>query len=425
MKNQMAIRLLLASNVISGFAQGITMITIPMYFTDLGLSQPFMAAYWVVTLVTLFWTPYAGMLVDKYNRKSIFKWVNLVCGVILSAIFLTCWYNPQAVAVGAGLAFAMTFWNFNIYYACFYSFLQEISEPSSYGTLAGKIEVQGQSAAALAGALAGELLTGGHWDLTGWLGFSVHFPQFSMNEIIGANALAYFVVYLLIAQMRYVPLATGAAEQTSVWERLLTGGRWLWNHPVMLWFGVLSLSVFVIVIIGTYTLYPIYAKVQVDGKANTYAISELCYALGAIVAGMYIQRLFAWTSNTKAIIILTVVTAAKCVFLMLNTSVGLFWSMSFLLGITNAGVRVLRVSYLFSALPNWVSGRVNSLFAVSNTLVRLVFLALFSVPFFHEGNHVIWAFGALAIFLVVSAMGLVWVHYAMRKESNELASAAH
>ena len=69
MKNARAIRLLLFANFISGIAQGISMISIPLYFARNHMSNWFNIAYVMITVVSLFWSLYGGTLIDKYNRK--------------------------------------------------------------------------------------------------------------------------------------------------------------------------------------------------------------------------------------------------------------------------------------------------------------------------------------------------------------------
>ena len=77
MKNKQAIYLLFLANIISGIAQGISMIAIPWYFVKI-VSRPdvFANAYLLITFLTLFWGLYAGTLVDRYSRKTLFIIIN-------------------------------------------------------------------------------------------------------------------------------------------------------------------------------------------------------------------------------------------------------------------------------------------------------------------------------------------------------------
>ena len=64
MKNVRAIRLLLFANFISEISQGISMISIPLYFATNQLSNWFNVAYASITVVSLFWSLYGGTLID-------------------------------------------------------------------------------------------------------------------------------------------------------------------------------------------------------------------------------------------------------------------------------------------------------------------------------------------------------------------------
>jgi hypothetical protein len=115
-------------------------------------------------------------------------------------------------------------------------------------------------------------------------------------------------------------------------------------------------------------------------------------------------------TNTAAIIFLTLLTAFVYGLLYLSDSVVIFYLVSILLGLSNAGTRIMRVTYLFRTVPNQVYGRANSVFSISNILLRIGFLTLFTLPFFHQANHVVYAFAIMSIFLLVAAVVLI-LHY--------------
>ena len=161
MKNKQAIYLLFLANIISGIAQGISMIAIPWYFVKI-VSRPdvFANAYLLITFLTLFWGLYAGTLVDRYSRKNLFIIINIVCGILIAGIAfygIQISFLPDILVL---MVFGITIFNYNIHYPNLYAFGQEITEPSNYGKLNSYIEVQGQVTSVLAGAFAAILLTG-------------------------------------------------------------------------------------------------------------------------------------------------------------------------------------------------------------------------------------------------------------------------
>ncbi|MGI9545052.1 MAG: MFS transporter, partial [Cyclobacteriaceae bacterium] len=70
----------------------------------------------------------------------------------------------------------------------------------------------------------------------------------------------------------------------------------------------------------------------------------------------------------------------------------------------------LRVSYLFSQIPNHIIGRVNSVFSVMNILARTFFVMIFALAFFSEGINIIYAYAILAAFPLLSGL-VLWATY--------------
>ena len=86
MKNLRAVLLLFVANSISAIAQGISMIAVPWYFAlndEMGL---FALIFLMTTFISIFWGPYGGTLIDKYNRKRIFLGLCIVTGNLLFGI---------------------------------------------------------------------------------------------------------------------------------------------------------------------------------------------------------------------------------------------------------------------------------------------------------------------------------------------------
>lgn len=408
MKNIVAVRLLLLANFISGIAQGISMISIPMYFAEQNTSNWFNIIYGLITFVSLFWSPYGGTLIDKYNRKTIFLILNLFNGLAIGSIAIleaNGWVETHYLAA---TVFALTFWNYNLHYPCFYAFMQEITEKKNYSKIASYIEVQSQLASALAGAGAAILLGGG-FDSSFW---SFKFEAWSLAEVFTLDAVTYFISLGIILLLNYVPLVERDDEVGSVWQRLNTGYQYLKGHPYIFIFGIATHAVFVVVLLHVFNLAPIYVEqhLQPDNAKQVFAISEIFYASGAIIAGLSIQKIFNSTPFVKAIIILMFITIGEYLLLISTKAIVIFYGVSLLLGITNAGIRVIRVSYLFTVLPNQVMGRANSIFFVSNALARVLFLLLFSIPFFHHSGHVIYSFAILTIFMAICASILMFFY---------------
>ena len=85
-KNRKALLLIYIANTISGFAQGISMLAIPWHFAKQDLTANFNIYYAIITFLTLAWSPNAGAIVDRFNRKGVFLTTNIIEGVVVTTV---------------------------------------------------------------------------------------------------------------------------------------------------------------------------------------------------------------------------------------------------------------------------------------------------------------------------------------------------
>lgn len=390
------------------------MLAVPWYFNTRHEASFFNAAYGIITLAVLFWGLYAGTLVDQYNRKKLFLWLNLSCG--LAFAFISGYgYGTEGVPSSLILAvFGITMLNYNIHYPTLYSIGQEISDPSGYARFNSNIEVVGQSVSILSGGLAALLLDGINQNFNIRLpGLEVIYPikieAWSIRQIIGMNAIAHFIAAIMILFIRYKPSASRVKESGHVFSRLVTGFNYLRHRPEIFWFGLLSYSVFAMLMVEIHAVLPGFIERHLEEGGHVFALADMIYAVGAFLAGIGVSRLFARTSSDVSVLILTIATAGIFIWNGISASVWVVYIMSFLLGFTNAGIRVLRLTYLFQRVDNEVIGRVNSLFNMLNILIRALFIFLFSSVFFTVSNNIRFGYLIMAAFLLISACGIWWV----------------
>lgn len=414
MKNFRAIILLFVANSISGVAQGISMLAIPWYFArDIDMSR-FGLIYILTNMVSLFWVPYAGVVIDKFSRKRIFLVVSLIGGLLVGGIALLGHTSGGLPWWLVALVFSLTFFNYNIHYPNLYAFVQEITEPRSYGWITSALEIQGQVVTMIAGGVGALLLEGTQNGKLNVFGFMVDAPwdvrPWHIHEIFALDAVTYFAAFAIILLIRYQPVVIRSFEAGNLTGRLRTGWRFLMDHKYIFLFGVASYSIFVAILVGVFYIDPMYVKNHLLESGDVFAASEMYYAIGAVFAGFAILRIFSKGRGLMGIVLLTILTAVIFGWLFFATSVAVYYIVVLLMGLTNAGTRVLRVNYLFNTVPNQVYGRANSIFNMTNILLRVLFLGVFSLPFFHIGNNVIYAFIILAVFLAIAA-GILLAYY--------------
>ncbi len=414
MKNKAAIITLFIANTISGVAQGFTMIAIPWYFARDYQMGRFGLIYLLVNFIALFWVPYAGTFVDRFDRRKIFLVLTLVIGTLVGSIAAMGHIHQGLPWFLVAAVFMLTFFNYNIHYPNLYAFVQEITEPKYYNQITSAQEIVGQVATMTAGAGSALLLEGAINGTVMVFGFHLKLPfsfePWTIYEIFTLDAATYFLAFLIISMIRYVPVAHRAPEPGKILDRLKTGWNFLKTHPGITVFGIASHGIFVTVLLSGFYLFPLYVKNHLGAAGDVYATLDIYYGLGAIAAGFLVHQLFRKTGIPLAISLLSLVCATSYFFLGISHSLLILFLIAFITGICNAGSRVLRVTYLFSHIPNQVFGRSNGIFTMINIGFRIFFLLLFSIPFFLRSNHVIWSFFIFCAFLVTCAWVLLRQH---------------
>jgi MFS family permease len=291
-----------------------------------------------------------------------------------------------------------------------YAFGQEITEKENYGKTNSLFEIQGQATTIVGGAVGSILLTGTEHGSLNLMGFKMSLPfdipKWELHEIFLMDGITYIISIVLLLMIKYTPTTERVIHTGTISERIRMGVSYLKKNPLIFWFGNLSHSIFVILLVEVHFLLPLYINNHLHEGADIYASSDIYYAIGALMAGIGIRNLFRNTSAVRAVIIMMWLTVAGLLIVAFTKSLLLFFIFSFLIGITNAGTRVLRITYLFNHIPNTYMGRAGSVFQVLNILLRSLFIGIFSIPFFAKDANITWAYFIGAIFIIISVLPL-------------------
>ena len=393
-------------------AQGISMIAIPWYFSN-QLDQPevFGKIYLSIACVSLFWGLYSGTLIDRYNRKNIMRAYTSVGTVFLAIVAAIGFLQGAVPSVLVGLVFAFTFLIYNIHYPNLYAFLQEITEPSNYSKITSYIEIQGQTTTAFAGALAAILLAGTSDGTLTLMGFqipvAIDIEAWPLQKVFALNACTYFIAFLLVSRIRFTPFSTRIKEFQTVYQRVKTGLIFLKENPLLFHFGNATFVVFLGVLVSNFYLQPIYIKQHLLQAADVYASYEMYFAFGSVLAGLAITRIFKGFTMVGAVLILSFIGGLVFFFYSYNTQLIWFYVATFCLGLCNAGIRIMRVTYFFKNIPNQLIGRSSSVFMTMNVLFRIIIVASISNAFFTSEGRVVWVYFAFGIAIVLAAASLL------------------
>ncbi len=177
----------------------------------------------------------------------------------------------------------------------------------------------------------------------------------------------------------------------------------------LLVFGLATYSIFIALLVEVQYLLPIYIDNHLQAGADVYASSEVYFALGSLAAGLLIRWLTRNLQPAQTIVLLMIMAGFVFVVVAFTRSVVGFYLFSVLLGFSNAGTRITRVTFLFNHVPNNIIGRANSIFYVYNITSRGILISIFSMGFFSVSNNIIWAFAICGGFILVSVVPLMWM----------------
>lgn len=408
MKNKTAIALLFAANTISGVSQGISLIAIPWYIANqLGRPSLYGLLYLIVTTLTLFWGPYAGTLVDKYDRKKVMISIQTVGLICVFSIAALGWYWQNTTLWMAAAIMIITKLIYNIHYPNLYAFAQEITEKSRYGTISSAIEVQGQTTFILSGAIAAFLMEGEF--------LSLNFEAWKMHEIFMLDAATYILGVVLISMIKYESLVKrNFYPEAKFLQRLNEGFSYLKGNPLILLFGSVAGFVFATVLVCSFFTMPIFIEEFLGGTQSHYGFTEASFALGSMLSGFLILYLFPTNKLTMGIILLSLIAGVMYFLIGVNQDFILLYIAYASIGFANAGIRILRTTYIFSVIDNNLIGRTGSAFTVINALLRIVLIGLFSLPFFTSSDNISYSMFILGLFVILGGLIFTYKFKALR-----------
>jgi MFS family permease len=395
------IRRLLLANITGSVGAGITLITIPWLLVQRDGGERLYGWVTIISTIVLFaFAPTYGAWLDRHSRK-----LALLVGETFGAattLAMTLWILSTGDT--ASWQLLVLYFCGMLYYTLHYpaklAFVQQVFERQHYQRLMGLLEIQGQTAAMLAGGLA-----------------SILIDRVPFGLILLCNSATYIFSFLVQRTIPYVATHLQAARSDQPGTGFTEGLRWLGRRPGFTTFIICTYAPYVAVMVGNY-LFPIYVQKVLQASAAVYGRGEVAFALGAILAGVVIPRLLSTRPPATVALLMMAFFLGGLAILGGVPSVLAFYGALLLLGIGNAGARVARGSVLLHEVPNALMGRVNVVLAAIDRLLRT--LLLFGAMAVVVRTEATWAFGGLLVFIAL-ALALAW----LTRRALHASSAGH
>lgn len=368
---------LLVANTLGSIGSGVTIFSVPWLMVHhAGGSDAYRWITVATTLVLFAIMPQYGALVDRHSRKTAMLASELwglfaTTAMAVTGIALGHFAMAQLMAIYfAGMLY------YTLSYPAKFALIQQLFDRRHYQTLIGVLEIQGQTAALIAGGLGGLLV-----------------DRVPLWTILFFDASTYLISFLILSTLPYepthlgpppaagrgaVPVANGEpaaapAPRTSVWRSVAEGWGWLRERPQLAVFLTCSLVPFIVVMAANY-LFPIYVSETLHAHAMYFAGGEITFALGAMAAGALLPRLLSQHSAATTIPVTMYVFLAGVGVAIVFRTPAAYLVANALLGFGNAGCRVARSALMLHIVPAGVMGRVGGFYSVLDRLLRTVFV---------------------------------------------------
>lgn len=336
------VRLFFVVNAIASIGLNLGIVGVNWFIIDVTRQNSVLGWYGAVSLISAFLTlAWSSTLTDKYNKMSILKYccfgqavIFVLTGIfyylqvpVLWIIYILSVLNMPLIVLFSTVSrgAVRVLWDQN---------------SLSKGNSALEITIQ-------IGAMAAALLTG---LLYGYAGFS-------LLILTGAFLTAVAGILLSCGGNCFDYVLPGKED---FWHGLFQGFSYLCKHKYEF---ALGLAAFIptIVISSANTVIPGYVEQTLQQGPFVYGIGDICFAVGALVAGLLMPVLLRHIKESRLSPWLALVVCITLGILMISRNKSAFFACILVSGLSLAGLRILLNTALMKSVHEHFLGRVLSL----------------------------------------------------------------
>ncbi|EFM09421.1 major facilitator superfamily MFS_1 [Paenibacillus curdlanolyticus YK9] len=341
------------ADIVSGFGVGMSTIGANWYLMDQTGSITSVGLMLSLNVIAGFLvSAFAGTFVDKWNRKSILLWANVVRAaallLITGAFFGTGFHVEYLYAFAAvnGMGWAL-------YMSASRSLVQELLTEKELIHGNSLIEISLQVGMFMAGGLSGVLYK--------YIGF---------EAILLLNAAAFLISSLFLSRISYSALPV-EHDETSFFDSFKAGIHYLAERPSLFILGVVSIIPLVTTMVFNVVL-PGYVSTSVGGDSIVFGLSDMSYGIGGLLSGFLAAPLARKLSQHGTILLIFLVSVVNLVAIAFNSTVLLLYIGCVIIGLTNSSLRILITTSLMASVSKSYMGRATSVWMGISLLLQTV-----------------------------------------------------
>jgi len=321
------------------------------------------AVLMVTAIPTLLFGLFAGVVVDRFDKKRILLLANLLRGFIVLGIPLayTTLFTPENPDAFVFSLYALIFLSASVrqfFDPAWEAVLPEIATEEELTQANSFLAVSSFGSTAVGFAAAGFLASTGDYMLPFYI-----------------DAITYFAAFALLLP---VLVPKGApAEPTSVGvvvENLKSGARYLWSTPILRSIFIVGAPVFLSFGLWNVLLLPMSINV-LDGSEFEYGLQEGLTSVGFVIGSFFMARYGDRLPEGTWLVVGTVLMGVFGVLYGLSPNMNVAILMVTITGFLNAPQSIARRLLLQRHIPREMRGRVFSAFFVSRDVLFLLGMA--------------------------------------------------
>jgi DHA3 family macrolide efflux protein-like MFS transporter len=260
--------------VVSMLGTGMTNFAIAVWiFQQTGSASSLTGAMFFFMVPAIFFSPIAGALVDRYDRKKIMILSDLIAGLATILLLLLLWGDQLAIwhiYLANFIAGAANSFQFPAYSAAVSMMLRK----EDYGRAAGMLSLAGAASGILAPMFAGALL--GIVGLVGIMAIDL------VTFVVAVGAL--FIVFIPAPQKS----ADGERAQSSLWSESFFGFKYIFARPSLLGLQLVFLIINFVAMFGFAVMVPMILSRTGNNELQLAAVQSVG-AVGGVVGGLLLS----------------------------------------------------------------------------------------------------------------------------------------
>lgn len=310
----------------------------------------------VTALPTLFVGLFAGVFVDRFNRKRILLASDLLRGLLVLMIPLgfDALGKESGMVAMYGLLFAAatvrTFFD-----PAWESVLPEIASEEELTSANSFLSISSFGSTAVGFALAGLLA-----------GVNIHLPFY-------IDALTFALSFALVLAVR-IPAHAAEQESTTVGvivENLKSGAQYLWSAKLLRWLFLINLPVMLSFGLWNVLLLPMAIRV-LNASEFEYGLQEGVTSVGFVIGSLLMARYGDRLPEGTWMVAGTLFMGVFGILYGLSPNIEVAIFLVMITGFLNSPMSIARRGLLQKNIPRAMRGRVFSAFAVSRDVVFLI-----------------------------------------------------